>query len=250
MLEVNKIYCGDCLEIMPQIDDKKIDMILCDMPYGRTACRWDRVISLDKLWKQYKRIIKDSGAIILTASQPFTTDLINSNRQWFKYELVWNKKIAGNVGLANKMPLKIHENILVFYKKQSTYNPQFHNNYTEMIGKFTETNSESINLSSKIKKLSGQRGFPRTILEYMRPNNMTGGGLHPTQKPVALFEYLIKTYTNEDELVLDNCIGSGTTAVACLNTNRNFIGMDIEQKCVDIANKRLANTYYQTELIR
>jgi site-specific DNA-methyltransferase (adenine-specific) len=238
VLELNKLYHGDCLEVMKQIDDESINMILCDLPYGTTACKWDTVIPFEPLWEQYKRIIKDNAPILLFGSEPFSSILRMSNIKWYKYDWIWNKIIAGNVGLANKQPLKTHEIISVFYNKQPIYNPQFHNNYTKLMGKFTQTNSKSVNLSSKVKKLSGQRGFPRSIIEIMRPNNMTGGGLHPTQKPVSLFEYLIKTYTNEGDLVLDNCAGSGTTGVACINTNRKYILIEKDKEYFGIAVKR------------
>lgn len=244
MIQLRK---GDCLELMRDIPDKRIDAIIADLPYGTTACKWDNVIPFEPLWEQYKRIIKDNGAIILFGSQPFTTKLIMSCFELFKYEWIWNKKMAGNVGLANRMPLKTHENICVFYKKQPTYNPQFHDNYVEMHGKFTETQSKSVNLSSKVKKLSGKRGFPRTIFECARPNNYTGGGLHPTQKPIGLLEMLIKTYTNEGEVVLDNTMGSGTTGVACVNTNRGFIGMELDDKYFEIAKERIEKAIAEEE---
>jgi site-specific DNA-methyltransferase (adenine-specific) len=241
MNEQIKLLKGDCLELMKDIPDKSIDAIICDLPYGVTVLGWDTIIPFEPLWQQYKRIIKDNGAIVLFGTEPFSSKLRLSNLDWYKYDWIWNKKMAGNIGLANKMPLKTHENISVFYFKQPTYNPQFHDKYTEMHGKFTETNSKSVNLSSKVKQLSGKRGFPRTILEYMRPNNYTGGGLHPTQKPVELIEYLIKTYTNEGELVLDNAMGSGTTGIACLNTNRRFIGIEKDDKYFEIASNRIKN---------
>lgn len=252
MLEINKIYCGDCLELMKNIDDKSIDMILCDLPYGTTACKWDKIISLDKLWEQYKRIIKDNGAIVLTASQPFTTDLINSNRKWFKYELIWIKSKASDFINSNYRPMKKHENILVLSKggaapgciNKMTYNPQ-DILYTKKGKRRSGTLGIARDRMSQMGEyISKGSNYPISILEFSNE----GKTLHPTQKPVALFEYLIKTYTNENDLVLDNCIGSGTTAIACLQTNRNFIGIEISQEYVDIANKRIADYTQQLKL--
>lgn len=242
------LYLGDCLEVMKKIPDGSVDMVLCDLPYGTTACKWDEVIEMDLLWPHYNRIVKDSGAMLFFATNPFAANLIVSNLQNFKYEWIWDKRIGGNVGLANKMPLKTHEMVLVFYRKSPRYNPQFHSDFTPLRGKVTRTKSLSAAMSSKVSKLSGKRGFPRTIQTFMRPNNRTGGGLHPTQKPVALLEYLIKTYTNEGETVLDNCMGSGSTGVACKNLNRKFIGIEKEPKYFEIAKRRINETKPQQEL--
>jgi len=239
-MELNKIYLGDCIELMPLIDDKSIDMILCDLPYGTTVCKWDMIIPFEPLWFQYKRIIKDNGAIVLTASQPFTTDLINSNRKWFKYCWVWNKVIQGNFLLAKYQPLKIHEDIIVFSKNRHKYIPQM------ITGRLRQKGAGKSKLYNiKMTKILNDIYYPKSIIEFSNSKR----GVHPTQKPVVLFEYLIKTYTNEGDLVLDNCIGSGTTAVACLNTKRNFIGMDTEQKYVDISNERIQDFNKQEVLI-
>ncbi len=249
MLEINKIYQGDCLELMPLIDDKSIDMILCDMPYGITACKWDKVIPLDKLWEQYKRIIKDNGAMVLNARQPFTTDLINSNRNQFRYEIIWDKKRPSNFWFSKKGFLQSHENILIFYKNLPTYNPELKYNTLKRFGKDNLIDSQITRFK---KKYQGKDclGYPKSILTFRIPINLDkDGNLHPTQKPVALFGYLIKTYTNGGELVLDNCIGSGTTAIACMQTNRNFIGIEIEPKYVEIANKRIEDFYKQECLL-
>jgi len=249
MLEINKIYCGDCLEVMKEIDDKSIDMILCDLPYGITACKWDIIIPFEPLWTQYKRIIKDNGAIVLTASQPFTTKLINSNFEMFKYDLVWDKVCTRNFYLAKKRFLTSHENILVFYQKQPTYNPQLREGAKGNFG--IRSLKPSQIYGNKNDNYNTCVGYPKSILTFRSPINLDkDGNLHPTQKPVALFEYLIKTYTNENELVLDNCIGSGTTAIACLQTNRNFIGIEIEPKYVEIANKRINEFKKQLTLIK
>jgi len=196
------------------------------------------VIPFEPLWEQYKRIIKDNGAIVLTASPPFNVFLGASNLSWFKYEWIWDKKLGSGSLNVRKVPLKRHENILVFYKNSPTYNPQMRK------GKFRNksTNKPEANKGNygEIKHIRDNYNdiyYPTTILEFSNAN--VRGRVHPTQKPVALFEYLIKTYTNEGELVLDNCIGSGTTAIACMQTNRNFIGIELEPKYVDIANKRI-----------
>ncbi len=242
---MNKIYLGDCLEVMKEIPDKSIDMILCDLPYGTTACKWDTIIPFEPLWEQYKRIIKDNGAIVLTASQPFTSALVMSNVKMFKYELIWNKMIGGNFVQANKRILPSHENILVFYSLLPTYNPQMTKKDKSIIRPNNKGSSgNSINSMKKAQNSIGRDNtisFPVSILNYsskMEECNARNR-VHPTQKPVALFEYLIKTYTNEGDLVLDNCAGSGTTGVACKNTGRNYILMEKEQEYIDIINKRL-----------
>ena len=249
-MKTNIIYNEECLRGMKKrIPDNSIDMILADLPYGTTACKWDSIISLDKLWKQYKRIIKDRVAIVLTASQPFTTKLISGNMEWFRYEWIWEKDQGTNFLMSKKQPLKKHENILIFYNKQPVYNPQFTdkgskwtkkntgNTFTEYLGRMEEP---------IYKESKGTKRYPTTTdLHYNTPKQ---NGEHPTQKPVALFEYLIKTYTNEGDIVLDNVIGSGTTAVACLKTNRQFIGFEIEEKYYNIALKRIGKfdkKYYE-----
>ena len=232
MIELNRIYNEDCLEGMKRIPDKSIDMILCDLPYGTTACKWDTIIPFEPLWEQYERVIKDNGAIVLTASQPFTTMLINSNIKLFKYCWVWEKEQGVNFLMAKKQPLKVHEDICVFYKKQCIYNPQMTMGIPYISGK-----GDSGEVTGKVKKIqtknTGTR-YPKSIIRFNRER-----GLHPTQKPVSLFEYLIKTYTNEGDLVLDNCMGSGTTAIACINTNRNFIGFELDKHYCEIANERI-----------
>jgi site-specific DNA-methyltransferase (adenine-specific) len=226
---------------LPYVEDKSIDMILADLPYGSTACKWDTILPFDMLWEQYRRIIKDNGAIVLTASQPFTSALIMSNPKIFRYCWVWDKvnKYTGALN-ANRMPLKRHEDIAVFYKKLPTYNKQFRTGkpykgiQTKGHGEYTQYGN---NNKPRIIQSDGKHN-PCSILE-ISADNKKELGLHPTQKPVELFEYLIKTYTNEGEIVLDNCIGSGTTAVACINTNRNFIGIEKEWEYCEIANERI-----------
>jgi site-specific DNA-methyltransferase (adenine-specific) len=232
VIELNKIYNEDCLEGMKDIDDKSIDMILCDLPYGTTACKWDTVIPFEPLWGQYERIIKDNGAIVLTASQPFTTVLINSNIKRFRYSWIWEKEQGVNFLMAKKQPLKVHEDICVFSKKQTVYNPQMTEGKPYISGK-----GDSGEVTGRVKKVQTKNNgtrYPRSVIQFKRET-----GLHPTQKPVELCEYLIKTYTNEGETVLDNCMGSGTTAVACINTNRNYIGFELDKQYCDIANERI-----------
>jgi len=229
---------GDCLEKMKDIPDKSVDMVLCDLPYGTTACKWDTIIPFEPLWEQYKRIIKDNGAIVLTASQPFTSALVMSNIKMFKYEWIWEKSRKTNHMMAKKQPLKKHENILVFYNNQPKYNPQGTID-CEITKKNTEGRLRS-NVYGKtgnnLEHLQKKTGYPDSVLKVNNEHNV---GFHPTQKPVTLFEYLIKTYTNEGDTVLDNCMGSGTAGVACKNLNRNFIGIELDSEYFKIAEKRI-----------
>jgi site-specific DNA-methyltransferase (adenine-specific) len=229
---------------MKEIPDKSVDMILCDLPYGTTACKRDTIIPFEPLWEHYKRIIKDNGAIVLTASQPFTSALVMSNPDMFKYELIWEKEKITNFMLVKKQFGKIHENICVFYKQQPVYNPQKVPVSQNKIDKRKNFN-QVIKKAGVIPEMiwghfnkDDWTRFPDSVLYFSRERT----SLHPTQKPVALFEYLIKTYTNEGDLVLDNCAGSWTTWLACKNLNRNFILIEQLQEYVDIANKRLETT--------
>ena len=194
-MDINLLH-GDCLELMKDIPDKSVDMILCDLPYGTTQCSWDTIIPFEPLWEQYERIIKDNGAIVLTASQPFASALVMSNPKLFKYEWIWDKVLPTGFAIAKHQPMKQHEQVIEFGKGKVVYNP-----------------------------------------------------ILPTQKPVPLFEYLIKTYTNEVDTVLDNCMGSGTTGVACLNTNRNFIGIELDDKYFEIAKRRISKALNKPEQI-
>ena len=238
-LDLNKIYNEDCLEGMKRIDDKSIDMILCDLPYGTTACKWDTVIPFEPLWEQYNRIIKDNGAIVLFGSEPFSSALRMSNIKYYRYDLIWEKNNAGNFQLAKKQFLKYHENISIFYKKQPTYNPQGIKKLEKY--KIQSNKGKAGKLghlaSEKKRKFYKQEytNYPKSILKFSRPSKP----MHPTQKPVPLLEYLIKTYSNEGETVLDNCMGSGSTGVACVNTNRNFIGIELDKGYFDIAKNRI-----------
>ena len=244
-MEYDYIECGDCLELMKGVPDGSIDMILCDLPYGTTDCKWDSVIPFESLWEQYNRLIKDNGAIVLFGSEPFSSALRMSNLTMYKYDWVWDKVQGANFLNVKYQPLKNIENIMVFSKARITngkrqpikYNPQgvVENN-------IVKTNSSDYTgtfSSSSIKKgkqyMTTGTGYPKCIIQFTKDKS----GLHPTQKPVALLEYLIKTYTNEGEIVLDNCMGSGSTCVACVNTNRHYIGFEKEPKYYDIACKRL-----------
>ena len=229
-MQINNIYNGDCLELMKEIPIGSIDMILCDLPYGTTACKWDAVIPFDKIWKHYERVIKLNGAIVLTASQPFTSALVMSNPKMFKYEWIWEKSKASNFLLAKKQPLKAHENVLVFANGTPNYYPQktqgkpYYRGGVKEKHDNPEVSNNIPNYHSHIRKSEDGMRLPRSV-QYFTTAEFDGK-FHPTQKPIALFEYLVNTYTNEGETILDNCSGSGTTAIACINTNRNYICME------------------------
>ena len=225
------LYNGDCLEIMKNISDKSVDMILCDLPYGTTACKWDTVIPFEPLWEEYNRIIKQNGAIVLFGSEPFSTELRHSNLKMYKYDMYWKKTKPVNHMNAKRMPMRNIETISVFYKKQPTFN--LHKKDIPIMTTSTTTNTvfgKSIN--NYRRQVNYDAKFD--LLEFKKD-----GSLHPTQKPVELLEYLIKTYTNENEAVLDNCMGSGSTGVACVNTNRDFIGIELDKDYFNIAKQRI-----------
>lgn len=236
MLEHNKIYNIDCLEGMKEIEARSIDLILTDLPYGTTANEWDSIIPLDKLWEQYKRIIKENGAIVLTAVQIFSSQLVMSQPTFFKYDWIWKKTIYSGQLNVNHQPLRAHENILVFYTKQPTYNQQFTVGKPYSINRKITFKGESYNKQKDNQKVNNGYRHPASVLEFSNPR-IKGG--HPTQKPLALFEYLIKTYTNEGDLVLDSCVGSGTTAVACIKQKRNYIGFETDKGYFDKAENRI-----------
>jgi len=236
-MEINSIIQGDCLELMPQIADKSIDMILCDLPYATTACAWDILIPFEPLWAQYKRIIKDNGAIVLTASQPFTSALVMSNPKMFKYEWIWEKERASNFFTAKKLPMKYHENILVFYENPPTYNPQMVLGSKNHSGGKGISKSEHYGTNHFDDRENSEMKYPSSVVKIKKEHP----AVHPTQKPVALFEYLIKTYTNEGDLVLDNCAGSFTTAIASINLKRNWICIEKEPKYCEIGRERIKN---------
>ena len=236
---------GDCLEKMKDIPDGSIDMILCDLPYGTTACKWDTIIPFEPLWEQYKRIIKDRGAIVLFGSEPFSSYLRMSNIRQYKYDWIWEKDKGTNFALANKQPLRKTENIIVFYKKQPFYNSQGEKldkpyKHTLPISKSDSSGGaveHNLNSNGTRKYAYYTHSKKHNLLYVARESQVNS--LHPTQKPVALLEYLIKTYTNEEETVLDNCMGSGSTGVACKNLNRNFIGIELDPEYFKIAEKRI-----------
>lgn len=231
---VKMILQGNCLELMQDVPDKSIDMILCDLPYGTTQCKWDTVIPFEPLWSQYKRIIKDNGAIVLTASQPFSSALVMSNITMFKYEWVWIKSKITNVLNAKKMPVRKHEQILVFSTNGlPRYYPQGMTECNEIVKQ--GNNSDNYGERNKREYVKTHSGCPRDVLAFASE----GATIHPTQKPVALFEYLIKTYTKTGSTVLDNCAGSGTTGIACMNTGRNFILMEKDPDYFRAAKDRL-----------
>ncbi len=231
------LHLGDCLEILPTLSDDSVDMLLVDLPYGTTACKWDSIIPLDKLWEQYNRICKKNAAMIFTASQPFSTTLAASNIEDFKYEWIWEKPQGTNPMNAKVMPLKSHENILVFYRKKPTYNPQMWKStpYSGFISETKKIGEVYGKQQSKHRDNPEGTRYPKTILKYKQER-----GYHPTQKPVGLMAYLIKTYSNKGETILDNTMGSGTTGVACMNTGRNFIGIESDKKYFKIAKKRIS----------
>lgn len=253
MREDITLWHGDCLELMGQVEDQSIDMILCDLPYGTTACKWDSVIPFEPLWAHYKRIIKPRGAVVLTGSQPFTSILVMSNPDWFKYEWIWEKSSAGGFLDAKFRPLKSHENAVVFSpagcsngsNPAMTYNPQMTDgkpyvmHREGLIG--TQTSRSNVQRSNAI--YDGKR-YPKSVLRFSHDK----GGLHPTQKPVDLFAYLIRIYTNEGETVLDNCSGSGTTGIAAIRTGRKAILIEKEREYFEIGCKRVAEELSKTAL--
>jgi site-specific DNA-methyltransferase (adenine-specific) len=237
-LPMNKIslYHGDCLNVLDEIPSKSIDMILCDLPYGTTQNKWDNIIPLDPLWKHYKRLIKESGAVILFCSQPFTSKLIYHSTIPFKYQLIWEKSKATGHLNAKKMPMKIHEEICVFGENKINYYPQ------DLIpfNKITKRGGNGTNFGkSGTSNFQEFTNYPRSILKFKNENKV----VHPTQKPTALLEYLVKTYTKECETILDNCMGSGSTGVASVNTNRSFIGIERDKKYFEIAKKRIDDVF-------
>ena len=247
-----ELYCGDCLEVMKEIPDNSIDCIICDLPYGETENGEDVIIPFDKLWKQYKRIIKDNGAIVLFGQGLFYVDLINSNREWYRYDLVWDKILVSDFLNANVKPLRTHEQIAIFYKEKPTYNPQMrigeplhskgktylkkeHKN--QNYGKFNITDDNRVGSTAK---------YPTTIITCQKPHPSIAK--HRTEKPIALLEYLIKTYSNENDLILDNCMGSGSCGVAAYNTKRHFIGIEKDETYFKLAKERIDNAQAQLRL--
>lgn len=239
------IHVGDCLDVMAGIPDGSVDMILCDLPYGTTACKWDSVIPFDPLWAEYRRVAKKGAVIALTASQPFTSALVMSNLNCFKYELIWNKEKGTAPGIAKYRPMPSHESVLIFGTSKTTYNPQMRAGepYVRSNGRVSsDDNAHGFGYKKHTSISDGWR-HPLSIMSFKSLG--VDRGDHPTQKPVALMEYLIRTYTNEGETVLDNCMGSGTTGVACANTGRLFIGIERDPGYFEIAKARIEAAYAQ-----
>ena len=237
------LHLGDCLEILPDVPDHSVDLVLCDLPYGITCNKWDTVIPLEPLWQQYRRITKPNAAIVLTATQPFASQLIMSNPKDFKYEWIWRKCQGTGFLNANKQPLRSHEQVLVFYQEQCTYNPQMTQGkpYTCVRGERGSTNYRD-GIAPWTTENDGQR-YPTTVLDFDYDSDKQ----HPTQKPVPLMAYMIRTYTNEGETVLDNCMGSGTTGVACMRFQRSFIGIESDDKYFAMAEKRITEAKERSE---
>lgn len=238
-MELDIIYNEDCIEGMKKIPNKSIDCIICDLPYGTTRNKWDSIIPFDKLWEEYERIIKDNGAIVLFSQQPFTAALVMSNPKLFKYEWIWEKESGTGFLNAKRAPLKIHENILVFYKSLPTYNPQMTEGkpYKCKSGKQKNASYDVAHMHDVVTENKGER-YPITTIKFARDKEK----IHPTQKPVDLIRYLIKTYSNPNEIILDNCMGSATTAIACLLENRHYIGFELSKEYFDKGNDRIEKT--------
>lgn len=245
-MELNKIYNEDFRKGIYRIPDKSIDMIITDLPYGTTKCKWDIIIPFDELWEHYLRVIKDNGAILLFSKQPFTSDLVNSNRDMFRYELIWEKTRAGNNMQVTKQPSAIHENIEVFYKNQPIYNDikfKVDEKYIDKRKSIRDSYYKSEHYSGVMKRKAddGWR-HPQSILPF---NSVWHKGMHPTEKPVELYEWLIKSYSNENDVILDSCCGSGTCAEACIHTNRNYICFEKEKEYYDMTLERISKCITQ-----
>lgn len=232
-----KLMQGDCLERMKEVESGTVNAVIADMPYGTTQCKWDSVLDLAAVWCELERLITENGVVILTAAQPFTSILTCSNLKLFKYDLVWDKPAGTGFFNAKKMPLRNHESILVFYKKLPTYNPQMTHGHERKTATKRDVNSECYGKAMKTTQYDSTSRYPRSIQRFSSDKQKSN--LHPTQKPVALMEWLIKTYTNEGDTVLDFTMGSGTTGVAAKNLNRSFIGIELDQSYFDIARERI-----------
>lgn len=252
MVELNKVYNMDCLVGMRDIPDKSIDCIICDLPYGTTSCSWDILIPFDKLWEQYERIIKDNGAIVLFGTEPFSSMLRMSNLKWYKYDLIWKKSKSGSAFCAKYRPIAKHENISIFSRDggRTVYNPQMKPGEpykrTHRISE-VDINNHNIGFNRR-EVVSVNEGFryPDSVLEFQQKWRRQDQ-VHPTQKPVELIEWLIKTYSNEGDTILDNCMGSGTTAIAAIRTGRNFIGFETDEDYYNIILKRIEDEIHNTK---
>ncbi len=239
---LDTILHGDCLDIMPTIPNASVDMVLADLPYGVTQNKWDKVIPFDRLWSEYCRVTKPNAAIVLTATQPFAAQLVASNPKMFRYDLIWRKNKSTGFLNANRMPLRQHESILVFYRRLPVYHPQKTTGHAP-VHSFTKQTSDGNNYGNTKLGISGggqTDRHPTSVINIPVVNNDSTEKIHPNQKPVELFEYLIRTFTDEGAIVLDNCIGSGTTAIACLNTDRHFIGIEQDAEFCRLANERIS----------
>lgn len=235
------LFNGDCLEVMKTIPDGSVDMILCDLPYGTTACKWDTVIPFEPLWRQYNRVIKDNGAIVLFGSEPFSSLLVCSNLKYYKHDWIWQKNAGSNFGCVKFQPMREHEGIYVFCKQKPKYHPIMQeraesgkSRVKTVVNYNTNTDCYAKSLHNEVSSKRPELRYPSSVQKFNRER-----GLHPTQKPVKLLEYLIKTYTDEGDIVMDNCMGSGSTGVACINTNRNFIGIELDEKYFQTAKQRI-----------
>lgn len=242
-----QLHHGDCLEIMPTLPAQSVDAIICDPPYGTTACKWDSVIPFVPMWECIKYLIKPRGAVVLFGSQPFTSALVMSNPKWFRHEWVWDKRKGANFGTVKFEPLKVHENVIVFSDGAIRINHQFESEVQSPVGKIADSKGNADYFATFGSKCRVGVGYPRSIQKFPIPNNWTGGGLHPTQKPVDLLAYLIKTYTNEGDTVLDFTCGSGSTGVACAETGRNFIGIELDEAYFKIASDRIESAYRKAQ---
>ena len=239
-VENNSLILGDCLEVMPKISEQSVDLILCDLPYGRTKNKWDTVIPFDILWENYLRVLKPNGAVVLFSDGMFMAELMLSNKKMWKYNIVWDKVLVSGFLNANRQPLRSHEELVIFYNKQPTYNPQKFKgkpNHSKGVSKKNTNNNYGKFEIVDNKEELGDMKHPRSIWTFQKPH--PSKMVHPTEKPLECIEYIIKTYTNENDLVLDNCMGSGTTGLGCCNLNRQFIGIEKEEKYFDLSVSRI-----------
>ncbi|WP_205760224.1 DNA-methyltransferase [Aeromonas caviae] len=240
MMELNVnpvLFCGDCLEILPSIQSQSVDMVLADPPYGTTQCKWDSVIDLAAMWRELERVCKPNAAIVMTAAQPFTAQLVCSNMGMFRYEIIWEKGNATGFLNAKKQPLRAHESVLVFYRQQPTYNPQMTSGHARKTSKRKTVSSECYGKALSLTEYDSTERYPRSVQFFS--SDKQRGSYHATQKPVALMEWLIRTYSNIGDVVLDFCMGSGTTGVSCLNTERRFIGVEKDVEIYEVALSRI-----------
>ncbi|MDM5138471.1 site-specific DNA-methyltransferase [Aeromonas bestiarum] len=233
-----KLLHGDCLSLLPSLPDNSIDMVLADPPYGTTQCKWDSVIDLPAMWRELERVCKPNAAIVMTAAQPFTAQLVCSNMGMFKYEIIWEKGNATGFLNAKKQPLRAHESVLVFYRQQPTYNPQMTSGHARKTSKRKTVNSECYGKALALTEYDSTERYPRSVQFFS--SDKQRGSYHATQKPVALMEWLLQSFSNPGDVVLDFCMGSGTTGVGCINTGREFIGMEMDAEIFEVAQARIS----------